>query len=114
MFIKEPRSNRDTQRLKGFSDHYLLALISTGKIYGFELITEMEGNGLSPSFSDGTVYPLLSRMESQGLIQGNQEVGVTNRKRRYYQILPEGKKKLAEWNEQWSRFREGMDWAVGE
>lgn len=114
MIIKEPRDNRDTQRLKGFSDHYLLALISSGPIYGFEVIMAMECSQLMPTCSEGTVYGLLSRMESQGLIASRVEVGETNRKRRYYEILSQGETTLAEWNEQWERFREGMDSMIGE
>jgi PadR family transcriptional regulator PadR len=109
MMIRESRDNRATQRLKGFSDHYLLALISTRGVYGFELIRAMEESALTPQCSEGTVYGLLKRLESQGLVASHEEIGQTNRRRRYYRILPEGEKKLAEWNEQWSRFREGMD-----
>lgn len=114
MIIKEPRDNRDTQRLKGFSDHYLLALISSGPIYGFKVIRAMEGSELMPTCSEGTVYGLLSRMEKQGLITSRVTVGSTNRKRRYYEILHQGEKTLAEWNKQWSKFREGMDSMLGE
>lgn len=114
MIIREPRDNRDTQRLKGFSDHYLLALISRGPVYGFEVIVAMDGSELMPACSEGTVYGLLSRMESQGLIASRVEVGATNRKRRYYEILRQGEKTLTEWNEQWERFREGMDSMIEE
>lgn len=109
MMIREPRDNRATQRLKGFLDHYLLALISTGGVYGFELIRAMEQSALTPTCSGGTIYGLLKRLDSQALVKSDEEVGATNRRRRYYRILPEGEKRLAEWNEQWSSFREGMD-----
>lgn len=56
MIVDEPRDNRDTQRLKGFSDHYLLALISTGGVYGFELIRAMKTSQLTPNCSEGTIY----------------------------------------------------------
>lgn len=112
MIVDEPRDNRGTQRLKGFSDHYLLALISTGGVYGFELIRAMKDSRLTPNCSEGTIYGLLKRLEASGLVVSHEEVGQTNRRRRYYRILPEGEKRLAEWNEQWSRFREGMDSVV--
>lgn len=113
MIVDESRDNRGTQRLKRFSDHYLLALISTGGVYGFELIRAMKTSQLTPNCSEGTIYGLLKRLESSGLVVSHEEVGQTNRRRRYYRILPEGEKKLTEWNEQWSRFREGMDSMIG-
>ena len=60
--------------------------------------------------ADGSIYPLLSRLREQGLVSSRTaRSSETGRERRYYEILPEGREKLAEWEGQWERFRGAMD-----
>ncbi len=67
--------------------------------YGYSLREELAAMGLE--VKEGTLYPLLRRLESQGLLQSRWEVG-EGRPRRYYRISPRGKRVLeamtVEWN----------------
>lgn len=102
--------SRQTQRLKGFLDHILLALIAERPRYGFEL-REILGEAL-PDFTvaDGSIYPLLARLKEQGLVTSRLSRSTeTGRERRYYEILPEGRERLADWERQWESFRGAMD-----
>ena len=102
--------SRQTQRLKGFLDHILLALIAERPRYGFEL-KEILGEALPDlTVADGSIYPLLARLREQGLVTSRMARSTeTGRERRYYEILPEGRERLADWERQWERFRGAMD-----
>ena len=101
---------RQTQRLKGFLDHILLALIAERPRYGFELRNTLGDVLPDLTVADGSIYPLLSRLREQGLVTSRlSRSAETGRERRYYEILPQGREKLAEWEGQWVRFRGAMD-----
>jgi PadR family transcriptional regulator, regulatory protein PadR len=101
---REAARNRDTQRLKGVLDHCLLAMIEKRPRYGFELIRRLDELGLLV-VGEGSIYPLLSRMQNEGLIEAfivtSDETG---RKRKYYRVLPKGEEMLGELNRSWASF----------
>lgn len=59
--------------------------------YGYSLIQELAGRGLE--IEEGTLYPLLRRLEKQGLLESEWEVGEA-RPRKYYQLSKQGRKVL--------------------
>jgi DNA-binding PadR family transcriptional regulator len=67
--------------------------------YGYSLIQRLAERGLD--VEEGTLYPLLRRLEKQGLLESEWEIGEA-RPRKYYRISPLGSKVLAalmaEWN----------------
>ena len=69
----------------------VLAVLSrlTDRQYGYSLIQELAERGLD--VEEGTLYPLLRRLEKQGLLASGWEVGET-RPRKYYQINKQGLK----------------------
>ncbi len=68
--------------------------------YGYSLIQQLATQGLD--IEEGTLYPLLRRLEKQGLLQSEWDVGEA-RPRKYYRISPAGHEVLtilkAEWSE---------------
>ncbi len=66
--------------------------------YGYSLIQRLAEQGLD--IEEGTLYPLLRRLESQGLLESEWEVGET-RPRKYYQISPMGREVLAALSAEW-------------
>ncbi len=68
--------------------------------YGYSLIQRLAAQGLD--IEEGTLYPLLRRLEKQGLLESEWEVGET-RPRKYYRLSPVGREVLttlcAEWDE---------------
>jgi PadR family transcriptional regulator, regulatory protein PadR len=101
---REAARNRDTQRLKGVLDHCLLAMIEKRPRYGFELIRRLDELGLLV-VGEGTIYPLLSRMQNEGLIEAFVVTSdETGRKRKYYRVLPKGEETLGELNRSWASF----------
>jgi len=77
-------------------------------MYGFELTrTLAEADGLVTS--EGTVYPLLTRIREEGLVETFWEKSPQGPARRYYRLTNEGRKALLNFKEQWSLFRDTVD-----
>jgi DNA-binding PadR family transcriptional regulator len=66
--------------------------------YGYSLIKHLADKGMS--IDQGTLYPLLRRLESQGLLVSNWRVE-SDRPRRYYAISENGKEILPRLNSEW-------------
>jgi PadR family transcriptional regulator PadR len=67
--------------------------------YGYSLLKALSGQGLE--VDQGTLYPLLRRLEAQGLLQSTWKLEEA-RPRRYYVISPEGRKMLPRLKEEWN------------
>ena len=66
--------------------------------YGYSLIQQLAEQGLD--IEEGTLYPLLRRLEQQGLLESEWEVSET-RPRKYYRISPLGREVLAVLSAEW-------------
>ncbi len=67
--------------------------------YGYSLINNLHDCGLE--IDQGTLYPLLRRLEAQGLLQSNWRIE-SDRPRRYYVISPEGQALLPQLKKEWN------------
>jgi DNA-binding PadR family transcriptional regulator len=67
--------------------------------YGYSVLKLLSENGLD--VDQGTLYPLLRRLESQGLLESNWRVEEA-RPRRYYIISPLGRKSLPQLQQDWN------------
>jgi DNA-binding PadR family transcriptional regulator len=78
----------------------VLAVLSqlSGEQYGYSLLKSLSDLGLE--VDQGTLYPLLRRLESQGLLESVWKLEEA-RPRRYYVISAEGKKALPRLKEEW-------------
>ncbi|HJS71571.1 MAG TPA: PadR family transcriptional regulator, partial [Acidimicrobiia bacterium] len=69
MVSKAAGQSHSTQLLHGVLDMCLLSLIDEEATYGYEMVTKLRDRGLDLA-SEGSIYPLLSRLQKQGLIEG--------------------------------------------
>jgi len=74
--------------------------------YGYSLMQVLSQTGLD--VEEGTLYPLLRRLEKRGLLESEWQVG-ESRPRRYYVISPLGKAVLAELVDEWDTIVSTMD-----
>ncbi len=80
----------------------VLAILAKGDSYGYAIIQDVrELSGGVLDWSEGMLYPVLHRMEDQGLIESFEDRGENNRKRKYYRLRPDGRRALAEERRQW-------------
>ena len=93
---------------RGTIEYCVLALLRDGERYGFEIArTLSEANGLVTS--EGTVYPMLTRMRTAGLVETTWQESSQGPPRRYYHLTADGRSALEGFREQWSRFRSSVD-----
>jgi PadR family transcriptional regulator PadR len=95
--------NRSTQLLKGTLEMCLLALLRERPCYGYEIVQYLARYGLD-LVSEGSIYPLLSRMLTRGSIEGYLVSSTEGPSRKYYRLWPEGAKQLEQWQTEWETF----------
>ena len=100
----------ERQLKKGVFEILVLKLLSEGEKYGYELLLELkERGGELFAVKEGTLYPILYRLEDDGLASSRwsrpegREVS-----RKYYSITPKGKEELEELKELWKSFEKGV------
>jgi len=96
------------QMRRGAIEYCVLALLLSEDRYGFEITRELsEADGLVTS--EGTVYPLLTRLRNDGLVDTYWQESTEGPPRRYYRVTPNGKRALKSFIDQWTRFRDSVD-----
>lgn len=87
---------------KGALDFCVLALIARGESYGYEIVKTLGEQGLTTT--EGTVYPLLARLQREGLVTSAwRQMGEGN-PRKYYRITRKGEAALVLFREHWGEF----------
>lgn len=80
----------------------VLSILSRGNNYGYAIIQEVrELSDSEIEWSDGMLYPVLRRLEKQGLLRSKWRACDTGKKRRYYAINKSGHTVLQEHKRQW-------------
>lgn len=100
--------------LDGNVDTLLLAVLARGPSYGYQLVQDIneQAEGLL-KMGEGTVYPVLHRLEDRGLIAATWRKGETGRERKYYRLTSRGRKHLSDNRQQWRLLVRVMDTVVG-
>jgi PadR family transcriptional regulator PadR len=102
------RPDRGTQLLKGVLDMCLLSIIREEPSYGYEMVRKLQDRGLS-LVSEGSIYPLLSRLQKAGLLDGFLVQSSEGPARKYYRITESGTAALETWTQEWNQFRDGVE-----
>ena len=80
----------------------ILSILSQGENYGYAIIKRVRDlSGGKMQWTDGMLYPVLHRLENQGLIKSEERISETGRKRKYYRIEDKGTVVLKEQRSQW-------------
>ena len=87
---------------KNCNETLILAILFEGKKHGYQLALEIEEKSYGYfKFNHGTLYPILHKLEREGVIKGTWKQEGPKRKRKYYTLTSGGKKygreQLAEW-----------------
>lgn len=80
----------------------ILAILAEGESYGYAIIkrvSELSGGNLQ--WTDGMLYPVLHRLQRQGLVVAKWGESQSGRARKYYRITKAGRAQLVEQREQW-------------
>ena len=85
----------DPQLLRGILEGCVLSIISMHETYGYEILAEPESSGFE-NLLEGTLYPVLTRLEKKSLISCRKEKSPFGPIRKYYSITEAGIENLAE------------------
>lgn len=91
-----------TQLLKGILEGCILKIIEEGPIYGYALSQKLHEAGLT-DVTEGTIYPVLMRLQRSGYIKGEMRPSEAGPDRKYYTITEAGKAALTNIIVEWKQ-----------
>ena len=97
-----------SQMLKGVLEGCILAIIEKGETYGYEITTKLGSYGFE-AVAEGTIYPILLRLEKGGSIAAELKVSPSGPKRKYYHLTEIGQNGLKEFQSNWHLISEAVD-----
>lgn len=98
----------ESQLLKGILEGCVLSIIAEGETYGYEILAKLERSGFE-SLMEGTLYPVLARLEKKGMIACRKEKSPYGPIRKYYSITEAGKKSLALFRDNYDKITAAAD-----
>ena len=101
----------ERQMKKGVLDMLVLKLLDSESKYGYQIIQELkEKSEETFLLKDGTLYPILYRLEDDGLVVSKwSEAEGKQVPRKYYEITEAGRKALLEIYSVWNRISDGIE-----
>lgn len=90
-----------SQMLKGTLESCVLKVISFEETYGYEISQKLNRYGFQ-DISEGTIYPLLLRLEKNGFIAATYKNSAAGPKRKYFTITSQGRQELQQFLAAWA------------
>ena len=84
---------------KGLLEFLILKIIASDKVYVADMLSRLSETEFKTQ--EGTLYPLLSKLRREGLIDYEWQESDAGPPRKYYELTAKGKSQLAELNEYW-------------
>ena len=109
-----PRDTKSADLLPGTLDMLILKAVSLRPLHGYGVllrINQISGDALD--IQQGSLYPALYRLETQGLINGEWGQSENSRRARFYTVTPAGRKRLREAAAGWNRLSAAIEAALG-
>lgn len=97
---------------KGLAEFCVLAILRGGSTYGLDMARRLERDGLIAG--ESTLYPLMTRLQSAGLVESAWMSSPTGRPRKYYTLSPTGTEALETFERIWPPLRDAVDRTLGE
>lgn len=97
-----------SQLRRGVLEYCILAVLAGGDRYGFDLVRSL-GAVEGMRVSEGTLYPLLSRLRRDGLVRTEWRDSRAGPPRKYYALSDKGRSALLSFTEEWTSFRDTVD-----
>jgi PadR family transcriptional regulator, regulatory protein PadR len=90
--------------VRGSLDLMVLSVLAGGKKYGYLIQKEVrEASGARVDLAAGTLYPLLHKLEDDGLVRSSWETS-TGRERKWYELTAAGKRRLSAQAQEWADY----------
>lgn len=98
----------DTQMLKGILEGCILKIIKENETYGYEICEKLINSGFK-DVGEGSVYPILIRLEKKKLIFSKIMDSPFGPKRKYYYLTEQGKEALNDFTILWDEIKNKVD-----
>lgn len=96
--------------LSGSTPMLILALLSDGDKYGYEMIEQLaQRSNNTFQLKEGTLYPLLHTLEKEGFVRSYSKIAPSGRERKYYQLTRSGRANLEHKEEEWNLFSQKVN-----
>lgn len=108
--------NRSFERelRRGSLELIVLHLLSSGEAYGYEIVSKLaERTNGSLGVTDGTLYPVLYRLEAAGYVSVRWETPQRGVPRKYYRLTEEGRRQRERMTREWTAFANAMTRLMG-
>ena len=89
-----------SQLRKGLLEFLILGIVSTGDVYVADILGRLARTDFATR--EGTLYPLLSQMRSEGLLDYEWRESAAGPPRKYYRLTAQGREHLAEFRAYWA------------
>lgn len=100
---------------KNFNEALILSILFREPKHGYQIALELEEKSDNLfKFNHGTLYPILHKLEKEGLIKGDWEAESPKRKRKFYAITSSGKKYIHNQYTEWKNLTEHFFNILGE
>ncbi len=105
--------NWATQFRKGMLELCILNVIKDTSPYGYDIVRKLR-NVVTLVISEGTIYPILSRLKRQGFVRTTIKESSEGPPRKYYELTEKGRNILTRMNSYWQEIKAGTDSLKGE
>ena len=105
-------TNWVTQLRKGILEFCVLKVLEDASLYGYDIVRQLRTLEVLV-ISEGTIYPILSRLRREGLLKTYLEESPEGPARKYYQLTSRGKDMLGEMRNVWTVMTQGVENARG-
>ena len=100
-----------TQLRKGVLELCVLTLLSRADAYGYEIASRLMAD---VGMGEGTIYPLMRRMQDDGLVSTYLVEAPGGPPRKYYRLTETGRKTLTAQREEWKSFMAAVEYMLGD
>ena len=101
--------------MSGSTALLVLHLISEKDMYGYEIVRELDAKSNNIfALKEGTLYPVLHKLEKDGYVQSYLTTADTGKERKYYRITKKGSAALVQKKAEWRIFSGAVDTVLGE
>lgn len=97
-----------SQLLRGTLEGCIVKIIGDEETYGYEIISRLQDYGFD-DVREGTIYPILVRLERKKIITSKYKESPLGPKRKYYFLTETGKEFLNEFQTVWNDVKESVD-----
>jgi PadR family transcriptional regulator, regulatory protein PadR len=107
--MEEPRRSIERELKRGSLELIVLHLLGPGEAYGYEIVSKLtaQTNG-ALEVTDGTLYPVLYRLERARYVAVRWETPERGVPRKYYRLTDEGRVELDRLRDEWTAFAKAM------